>query len=488
MDEKLQYNVPSDNENIESKKNKVSEAFVGNVYLSSDGSGAGREFDYSTIKNNRFSAPISNEPPKNDSAMNSPTGQNMSYETYSRAQQPLPSSVPRQVSPPPQSGASAFPNGAVPRNPAGSSVYPNSTVGYAFPNAYPQGQYSYYPQPGYAGGYGYQPYYYMPGPKELEKKEIKKVSGRSGALTITIFIVMFVVAFIVEITALFCGVVEKMPSMEDPYAGFSAAGFYLYEGLTSLISIFIPTLILAKKSDRSLNKLMPFEKIEGKKLVAIVFGGLSLCMVAQIVSALLGINLGLFGIDIYKNMETHTATGIFDLIMNSVCTALIPALVEEFAYRGLVVGLISEYDEKLAVFASAYLFGMLHGNLVQIPFALIVGFVLGYVRVKTKSMLPGILIHFGNNFYAVLVSTIDETLPEKYQGFPEMAFMLLIIAVGLVALYYLTKNHKEFFEFKENKKSYLTGGEKIKTFFSTGTVIASTIILCIESVILLELL
>lgn len=374
-------------------------------------------------------------------------------------------------------------------NNAHAQHFPQQNVyGYGQNLPYQQGYYvppqnnRYYPPQGYpAAANVYPPYLYQPGPKELEKLSLAKDSSTAGKTTITILIVMTVVALIIEIIGVFCGVVQDTPSTDDPYVGFTPMGFYMYEGLTSLLSIFIPSLIIIKSSGRKMTELMPFKKIEGKKLFAIVMCGMSLCMVAQIMSTLIGVNFALFGIDIYKGLEMEQATGIFDLIMSVVCTAVIPALVEEFAYRGLVLGILKKHDELLAVFGSAFLFGMLHGNFAQIPFAFVVGLILGYVRVKTDSMLPGILIHFGNNFYAVVVTHFAEVLPEAYGGMVEAGLIAVLIICGFIALSYLLRNEKDFFKL-ETKPSHLTYGEKVKTFMTTGTVIASIVILSIMSV------
>ena len=367
----------------------------------------------------------------------------------------------------------AYPQNNYPQN---AYQYPRNVNNPVYPNYYaqaPQNQ-AYAP-----------PYYYQSSPKELEKLALSKDSSTAGKVTIAIYIVMFIVAIIIEFIAVFCGVSKDVPDLaNDPYAGFTPMGFYMYEGLTSLLSIFIPTLIIIKASGKKINRLMPFKKIEGKKLFAIIMCGMSLCMVAQLMASLIGINLGLFGIDIYKGLETATATGVLDLIMGTICTAIIPALVEEFAYRGLVAGILKEHDEMLAVFGSAFLFGMLHGNFGQIPFAFVVGLVLGYARVKTDSMLPGILIHFGNNFYATVITILDEIVPEPYSVIIDSVVILVLIVAGFIAAHYLVKNHKDLFKI-EKKQSYMTYKEKLGTFLKTGTVIASVIILTIMSFVIL---
>lgn len=330
----------------------------------------------------------------------------------------------------------------------------------------------------------YYRYYYAPSPTQLEKEEIKKSSSFAGKTTLALFLVMEGLAFIVYAIAMACGAMNLSASESDPYMGFTATGYYLFSGMLSLVSIFIPTLILFKMSGSTMEELVPFKRVEGKKLAAIVTGSLALSMLAQIIVALINVNFSIFGIDIYSGLESETPTGVFDFIMNTICTAVIPALVEEFAYRGLVIGVLKKHGDLFAVVTSAFLFGMLHGNLAQIPFAFVLGLFLGYVRVKTDSMLPSILIHFGNNFYAVIMTTLSGTLSEEMGYVVDSATMIILIVIGFIAISYLAKNHKDFFKTKD-KESLLTFKGKMKTFFSTGTVIANIIILSASALLLL---
>ena len=361
---------------------------------------------------------------------------------------------------------------------------------YRAPAQMPMG-YNRYPQPAYAGAslpaqypYNYGMYNYTPSPQEAEKAKLKKTFSFTGKTTLILLGGIYLAAILIEVFAVVCGVSQRIPDMKtDPYMGFTPMGFYLYEGLASLLGIFIPALLLIKSSKMSFNEVLPFNKIEKKFGAALVFGGLAVCMIAQIAASILITNVSLFGIDIQSALETATAASPFDIFMSSICTALIPALVEEFAYRGLVLSVLKKHDEAFAIFASAFLFGLLHGNFVQIPFAFIVGLVLAFVRVKSDSMLPGIIIHFCNNFFAVIVTAAGEALPENISTIIQTVFMLLFIIAGFIAISYLVKNHKEIFEPKKSETSFRFG-ELTRMFLSTGTVIACMVILVIMSLVL----
>ncbi|MBV8486961.1 MAG: CPBP family intramembrane metalloprotease, partial [Planctomycetaceae bacterium] len=85
--------------------------------------------------------------------------------------------------------------------------------------------------------------------------------------------------------------------------------------------------------------------------------------------------------------------------------ALLPAICEEFAFRGFILsGLEHQRRTRSAIFLSALMFGFLHVLLSlfqQLFNAALLGIVLGLLAVRSRSIVPGILFHFLNNALAV---------------------------------------------------------------------------------------
>ncbi|RKR83240.1 membrane protease YdiL (CAAX protease family) [Mucilaginibacter gracilis] len=84
--------------------------------------------------------------------------------------------------------------------------------------------------------------------------------------------------------------------------------------------------------------------------------------------------------------------------------AVMPALFEELAYRGyLLQNLLGVADKNQAIFITSFLFAILHLSLLSlfwlIPFALL----LGYVRVKEKTLWYGVFMHFCFNLTVCIV-------------------------------------------------------------------------------------
>jgi membrane protease YdiL (CAAX protease family) len=83
--------------------------------------------------------------------------------------------------------------------------------------------------------------------------------------------------------------------------------------------------------------------------------------------------------------------------------AILPALFEELAYRGIILhNLLKLADEKQAIHISAFLFAIIHMSFISmfwlVPFAIW----LGNVRTKEKTLWFSVLIHVCFNLTACL--------------------------------------------------------------------------------------
>ncbi|MBI9069603.1 MAG: CPBP family intramembrane metalloprotease [Salinivirgaceae bacterium] len=73
-------------------------------------------------------------------------------------------------------------------------------------------------------------------------------------------------------------------------------------------------------------------------------------------------------------------------------------ILEELIFRGVVLkGFLKKYNPKKAILWSAIIFGAAHLNPWQFIPAFLIGLVIGWLYYKTRSIWPGIFIHFVNN-------------------------------------------------------------------------------------------
>ena len=130
----------------------------------------------------------------------------------------------------------------------------------------------------------------------------------------------------------------------------------------------------------------------------------------------------------YKHMM-ETFSGSHSTLF-IVTTFTLGPIAEEFIFRGVTLEfLLKGFANRkraalLSVLIQAALFGLYHGNIIQAVYAFIFGILLGTLAVRTKSLIPSILLHAAINgslylipenvFFsiqnAILVGTISLTI------------------------------------------------------------------------------
>ena len=89
------------------------------------------------------------------------------------------------------------------------------------------------------------------------------------------------------------------------------------------------------------------------------------------------------------------------------------------------------------------LFGLMHGNLRQVPFAFIVGLVLGLLYVITDNIWLPIVVHFCNNAISVLMEYFGFFLAEESVGYFYALVIYGLVFLGIVAAIVLSIFYKK---------------------------------------------
>ena len=130
--------------------------------------------------------------------------------------------------------------------------------------------------------------------------------------------------------------------------------------------------------------------------------------------------------------EFDVPSTVFGRILYIIAIAVVPPLAEETAIRGVVMQPLRKYGNVFAIVMSSFVFALLHGNLVQAPFALIAGIGLGYVAVVTESLLPGMIIHLLNNMLSVAVEFLVEDAPSD--AVADRIYLIMMIALYAITI------------------------------------------------------
>ncbi len=98
----------------------------------------------------------------------------------------------------------------------------------------------------------------------------------------------------------------------------------------------------------------------------------------------------------------YAEVSVLELVLLIISTAVIPGIVEELMFRGIILTNLAPYGKGMAIVTSALLFGLMHCNPAQFFYTTAMGVILGIVYVKTHSIWVCMAAHFLNNFIAVI--------------------------------------------------------------------------------------
>ncbi|NLL55880.1 MAG: CPBP family intramembrane metalloprotease [Clostridiales bacterium] len=123
------------------------------------------------------------------------------------------------------------------------------------------------------------------------------------------------------------------------------------------------------------------------------------------------------------------------LLLSIITTAVLPGIFEEITDRGLLMRLFDDIKEdRTKIIYMAILFALAHQNIVQTGYTFVGGLVLSYLAVKTKSIIPGVIVHFMNNLFSVLSGYshqkggIISYYEDKFYAFVNSNFLVAMIS------------------------------------------------------------
>ena len=203
--------------------------------------------------------------------------------------------------------------------------------------------------------------------------------------------------------------------------------------LTYFLSFFIPTVVLIRVIGKeSLPKIQGRQKM--KQLTPfLVSGAIAVNFAAAYLNQFLVTTL----LPNSQTSFTASAENWYQLLFSILSVAVVPAVCEELLFRGVVLKALIPYGRATAILTSAVLFGLMHGNPLQLFYTTLLGVVIGYLYVRTGSLFLCMLTHFVNNGISCLqeywLSLSDRNLAVRLASGLEI-FMICLGAVSIVFL------------------------------------------------------
>lgn len=289
-----------------------------------------------------------------------------------------------------------------------------------------------------------------------ERREIRKLGNIMG-ITLTFFV------FFPDLSLYILKSLNLYDRYQQSFLFQNAFSIISGEIIRVLLLFGIMAVINRKKYE---SDIVPSKKISfGKTVLWVGFGMLCCSLANYLVSIVIAI-FGTFGYQL-KQYDMLEPNSVFACVLAAFSTAVIPAVCEEFAMRCCALGLVKKYGKAFGVVSISMIFGLMHGNVIQFVFATACGLVLGYVTVKTESIVPAVLIHGFNNGMSVVNSIVIYAFGEEASKYSLASIMIFWIVVGIICTVILFV--KKQFKHAENNQPQMffrnSFGSKLASFF-----------------------
>ena len=260
-------------------------------------------------------------------------------------------------------------------------------------------------------------------------------------------------ALVLVVAALMCAVdyidISKISGDSSPYLTIS---------ILQLICIGVPTVFFCILRGNEYRSQL------GLRLMRVRHITLSVYSLLFIVSGTMALSLLMYrafpeafamsGMD-SKNGEI-AALGVGDSIYAALSFAILPAILEELLFRGVVRAEYSRYGAASAVILSSVLFGLLHFSPVRFPLYFFAGIILAMTASAANTIVPTVIIHVANNLFVLYFEKYIYKIAGKHSGGLTLLVFIVVCVMLISAILFFGKAEGLYRDYaQENRPSPL---------------------------------
>ncbi len=267
---------------------------------------------------------------------------------------------------------------------------------------------------------------------------MRKTYNRAGLSILVLYGVMSVVSTVVMIAMLVLGgifmslqtsgILERLRGsslfdLDDIYRVFEGTDLLVFvilgQVIGSALGLFIGIQIMKKLLPERNNIPIPKQKLNGNEIwlmIAMAFG-------------LWGVGTFIGNLPAWFGVETIFTEQPKIMLLSYVYTVFGAPFFEELAFRKTLLNAMHPYGEAPAAFASALLFGLMHGNPGQFMLAFMLGLLLASVYQRTGKIIYTMFLHFLINLSATIPNIVI-----MFAGGTQAVTVIWYIVMGIIVV------------------------------------------------------
>ena len=262
---------------------------------------------------------------------------------------------------------------------------------------------NYYGQPGWQNGGPPPPQLYYPYGDDAspdEKKKIRRNFNTIGIVLLALYI----------LTAAVCMTAYIFFAPDIVYNEYGQAVYGLADmiigGCFPAAMAIIVFAVYCAVTGYSPGELFRTENLNGRQIGKYVMMTLFFQQVSMICTIIMSNGLYSLGLEVSGlNYVIERTPSVY--AADLISAVILAPIGEELIYRGVVLRCAAKVSQRFAIFFSAFIFGIMHGNPYQFVLGFLLGIPMAIVTIKTGSLIPAIICHMANNALASIPSVVE---------------------------------------------------------------------------------
>lgn len=269
-------------------------------------------------------------------------------------------------------------------------------------------------------------------PSSAQRSHIKRIYSNTAWALILAEAAKYIISFVLMIIIYSCGYTPRLNTegaiIIDPPTVLAS--------YTSVTFAFIITAAIFGKVFRfRLSDIFGTERLTPEKVLLTVIVSLGAANICYVINIIMNNIMYMNGYEIASNAApSDTPEGI---AADVISTVILAPVFEEIFYRGIIMRSLCRVSKRFAIFASALVFGLIHGNPFQFVLGFVAGIVFAYADIKTDSVIPSVIAHMAINTHLY----VYDLFTGEYSDLIYICCVGVYIIAGTAALLYTLKKY-----------------------------------------------
>ena len=309
------------------------------------------------------------------------------------------------------------------------------------------------------------PYVPQPDPAQGEKKRLRRFANLFGAAGLVYFAVNLAGSFV------FSFLLDLVYNITGTYLfGSSQNNYYVLNILVYLTSFLASFGTYALLLKMPLKAALPLRPVDGVNTLLSIPATFCFAVVGSMITSILASLISITGFE-PVNPEMPIPQTVTGYLLYFFLLVILPPVIEEIAFRGVLMQSLRRYGDGFALLVSAIMFGLFHLNLIQGPYAFLLGLWMGNLVLRTGSLRITMVLHGCINLSAGILTIVMDGADEQTLMLINAIYIMFWLSVGAICLVTLLVRNRAAGLALHPARTWLSGGQKLGTYFGSPVIL-----------------